>query len=350
MGRRAGAQLACSAPSTRPICSACLGVLLAAGVELEQAAAALAQLEPVAGRVQMLRAPGRPLVVVDYAHTPDALEKVWRRCARCCVGRRAAACACSGAAATAIPGKRPLMGEVATRLAHRAIVTSDNPRSEDPRAIIERSWRGAHANYDDRDRPRRGDPSSGARGGPRRHRADRRQGPRDPTRRSAGVRYPFSDAEVASARSCASEAVSVLRPRHCGARDRLRAARRAQRELRRRSPPTAGASRAANCSWRCAARASTATTSCARPSRRARRRPWCEDAERVERPDRVAHPGGRHAASALGRLGAHWRDALRRSRCRRHRQQRQDDGQGDDRHDPARPRGRGRRCWRPAAT
>ena len=53
-----------------------LGVLLAAGVKLDEACEALAHVEPPAGRLQMIRVPGRPLVVVDYAHTPDALEKV----------------------------------------------------------------------------------------------------------------------------------------------------------------------------------------------------------------------------------------------------------------------------------
>ena len=155
-----------------------LGVLLAAGVKLDEACEALAHVEPPAGRLQMIRVPERPLVVVDYAHTPDALEKVLETL-RALVADGARLCCVFGCGGDRDPGKRPLMGEVATRLADRIIVTSDNPRSENPRAIIDAVIAGAHANYHVEERPCRGHLSRGARGRARGHRADRRQGARD---------------------------------------------------------------------------------------------------------------------------------------------------------------------------
>ncbi|HZP87056.1 MAG TPA: UDP-N-acetylmuramoyl-L-alanyl-D-glutamate--2,6-diaminopimelate ligase [Burkholderiales bacterium] len=123
-----------------------LAVLLTAGVSLRDAADALAQLDPVAGRLQLLREPNRPLVVIDYAHTPDALQKVLEtlRSLLPPAGRLICVFGCGG---DRDPGKRPLMGEVATRLADVAVVTSDNPRSEPPLAIIEDIVAGAHSSY-----------------------------------------------------------------------------------------------------------------------------------------------------------------------------------------------------------
>ena len=123
-----------------------LGVLLAAGAGLDEAAESLAHVVPPAGRLQMIRAPGRPLVVVDYAHTPDALEKVLETL-RPLLAPGARLWCVFGCGGDRDAGKRPLMGEVATRLADRAIVTSDNPRSEAPRAIIDAVIAGAHPGY-----------------------------------------------------------------------------------------------------------------------------------------------------------------------------------------------------------
>jgi UDP-N-acetylmuramoyl-L-alanyl-D-glutamate--2,6-diaminopimelate ligase len=126
-----------------------LGVLLSAGVALEPAVDALSRVEPVRGRLEFLRLPGRPLVVVDYAHTPDALEKVLETLLELVGHEPAARLLCVfGCGGDRDPGKRPLMGEVATRLAHRAIVTSDNPRSEDPRAIVDQIVAGARPNHE----------------------------------------------------------------------------------------------------------------------------------------------------------------------------------------------------------
>ena len=117
-----------------------LGVLttmLSSGVPFERAAASLADLGPVAGRMQKLGGGGKPLVVVDYAHSPDALEKALvalKDVARASGGRLIAVFGCGG---DRDRGKRPLMGTVASRHADAIVITSDNPRGEDPSAIID---------------------------------------------------------------------------------------------------------------------------------------------------------------------------------------------------------------------
>ncbi|MEO8003369.1 MAG: UDP-N-acetylmuramoyl-L-alanyl-D-glutamate--2,6-diaminopimelate ligase [Betaproteobacteria bacterium] len=124
-----------------------LGVLMTTEMALHDAVEAIAQVEPVPGRLQMIRLPDAPLVVVDYAHTPDALEKVLQTL-RALLAPGASLICVFGCGGDRDAGKRPVMGEVATRLAHRAIVTSDNPRSEDPRAIVEEIAAGSHPNYE----------------------------------------------------------------------------------------------------------------------------------------------------------------------------------------------------------
>ena len=113
-----------------------LATMLVSGVPFERATAAIAELGPVAGRMQRLGGGARPLVVVDYAHSPDALEKVLvtlKDVARAGGGRLVAVFGCGG---DRDRGKRPLMGAVASRHADAVVVTSDNPRSEDPAVII----------------------------------------------------------------------------------------------------------------------------------------------------------------------------------------------------------------------
>jgi UDP-N-acetylmuramoyl-L-alanyl-D-glutamate--2,6-diaminopimelate ligase len=111
-----------------------LGVLLASDVPLDKALTALTRLQAVSGRMQALGGGARPLVVVDYAHTPDALEQVLTALrAHGAEGELICVFGCGG---ERDPGKRPLMGAVASRLADRVVITSDNPRSEDPAAII----------------------------------------------------------------------------------------------------------------------------------------------------------------------------------------------------------------------
>jgi UDP-N-acetylmuramyl-tripeptide synthetase len=124
-----------------------LGVLLASGMPLEDAVASLSRVEAVPGRMQLVReAASGPLVVVDYAHTPDALEKVLETL-RGILAHGARLVCVFGCGGDRDPGKRPLMGEVATRLADHAVITSDNPRSEDPRSIIEAIAAGARPNH-----------------------------------------------------------------------------------------------------------------------------------------------------------------------------------------------------------
>jgi UDP-N-acetylmuramoyl-L-alanyl-D-glutamate--2,6-diaminopimelate ligase len=113
---------------------AVLGGLLAAGVPLDTALAQLGRLRPVAGRMQTLRLGDEgPTVVVDYAHTPDALEKTLQALRRLTSGRLWCV---FGAGGGRDRGKRPLMGGIAASLADAVVVTSDNPRYEEPAGII----------------------------------------------------------------------------------------------------------------------------------------------------------------------------------------------------------------------
>jgi UDP-N-acetylmuramoyl-L-alanyl-D-glutamate--2,6-diaminopimelate ligase len=111
-----------------------LGCLVAYGVPFSEAAALLSGLPPVPGRMQQVG--DKPLVVVDYAHTPDALEKVLQALRPVAAQRGGKLVTVFGAGGDRDAAKRPLMGGVVSRLADRAVVTSDNPRSEDPLRII----------------------------------------------------------------------------------------------------------------------------------------------------------------------------------------------------------------------
>ena len=115
-----------------------LGVIAAMrslGVPLAQAVRACAELSPVPGRMQRLLAPGLPLVVIDYAHTPDALAKALDALRPMALQRKGQLWCVFGCGGDRDPGKRLLMGASAGK-ADRVLVTSDNPRSEDPLAII----------------------------------------------------------------------------------------------------------------------------------------------------------------------------------------------------------------------
>ncbi|OIP18912.1 MAG: UDP-N-acetylmuramoyl-L-alanyl-D-glutamate--2,6-diaminopimelate ligase [Betaproteobacteria bacterium CG2_30_59_46] len=125
---------------------ASLAVLLVSGIALEDAVRELGKVESVAGRMQRLGGEGKPLVVVDYAHTPDALEKVLGTLREITGGNNQLICV-FGCGGERDRGKRPLMGAVASRLADSVIVTSDNPRGEDARAIIDEIIVGMGANY-----------------------------------------------------------------------------------------------------------------------------------------------------------------------------------------------------------
>jgi UDP-N-acetylmuramoyl-L-alanyl-D-glutamate--2,6-diaminopimelate ligase len=113
---------------------AALGVGHALGLDLREAAAALASAEQVPGRFESIDE-GQPYaVIVDYAHTPDSLENVLEAARRLTEGRLISV---FGAGGDRDREKRPLMGRAGAELSDIAVVTSDNPRSEDPAAIIE---------------------------------------------------------------------------------------------------------------------------------------------------------------------------------------------------------------------
>jgi len=120
-----------------------LGCLLAYGLPFSEGVALLADLPNVPGRMQ--RVGDEPLVVIDYAHTPDALEKVLHALRPVAQARAGRLIAVFGAGGDRDPAKRPLMGAAAARLADRVLLTSDNPRSEDPLAIIAALRSGAGA-------------------------------------------------------------------------------------------------------------------------------------------------------------------------------------------------------------
>lgn len=113
---------------------AALTALLVSGIPLQEACTALKHVTPPEGRMQMLGGGTHPLVIVDYAHTPDALEKVLTSL-RPLAGDGRVICL-FGCGGNRDRGKRPLMGQVASQGADLVYVTSDNPRNEDPSAII----------------------------------------------------------------------------------------------------------------------------------------------------------------------------------------------------------------------
>jgi UDP-N-acetylmuramoyl-L-alanyl-D-glutamate--2,6-diaminopimelate ligase len=116
---------------------AVIGGLRALGVSLADAVAVMPKLTPVPGRMQRIAGgTGAPEVVVDYAHTPDALEKALQALRSLAHARGGQLWCVFGCGGNRDATKRPLMGTIAARDADRVIVTSDNPRSEPPAAIL----------------------------------------------------------------------------------------------------------------------------------------------------------------------------------------------------------------------
>ncbi len=113
---------------------ATLAVLLIQGIGFEQALQRLKKLSTVAGRMQAVHIEGRPLVVVDYAHTPQALASALSSLRGHCAGRLFCVFGCGG---DRDRGKRPLMAAVAEKQADVVIVTDDNPRTEEAEAIFD---------------------------------------------------------------------------------------------------------------------------------------------------------------------------------------------------------------------
>ncbi|MNV09856.1 UDP-N-acetylmuramoyl-L-alanyl-D-glutamate--2,6-diaminopimelate ligase [compost metagenome] len=174
-----------------------LGVLAglrALGVPLQHALYACAQLSPVPGRMEQIHHPGQPLVAVDYAHTPDALDKALQALRPIAQERGGQLWCVFGCGGDRDRGKRPLMGAVAQHHADRVVVTSDNPRSEDPAAIMHQILQGTIAGNTVRAEPDRAAAIALAiaEAAPADVVLIAGKGHED-TQETAGVRLPFSD-------------------------------------------------------------------------------------------------------------------------------------------------------------
>jgi len=112
------------------------------GIDLQCAVRALKNCRGVKGRMEVVPTGRDFTVIIDYAHTPDALQKVLETCRELTKGRLVCLFGCGGAGD---PTKRPVMGEIATRLADFTIITWDNPRTEEPGRIIEDILKGVSA-------------------------------------------------------------------------------------------------------------------------------------------------------------------------------------------------------------
>ena len=124
---------------------AVLGIADALNIKMSDAATALATAKGVKGRIEVVPTPGTPYsVLIDYAHTPDGLENVLTAVKGFCKGRVIAVFGCGG---DRDPIKRPIMGRIGVTESDFAIITSDNPRTEDPMAIIEDILKGVKKEY-----------------------------------------------------------------------------------------------------------------------------------------------------------------------------------------------------------
>ena len=122
-----------------------MGIAKQLGISLADCAAALTKAHGVKGRVEVVPTPETPYsVLIDYAHTPDGLENVLSSVRDFCKGRLIAVFGCGG---DRDPMKRPIMGEIGVKLSDLAVITSDNPRTEDPMAIIEDILKGVKEEY-----------------------------------------------------------------------------------------------------------------------------------------------------------------------------------------------------------
>jgi UDP-N-acetylmuramoyl-L-alanyl-D-glutamate--2,6-diaminopimelate ligase len=122
-----------------------MGAMLAKGLGLRAAIEALEALLPAPGRMQQVGGQDAPMIVIDYAHTPDALEKTLVALRAVASDRGGQLWCVFGCGGDRDPGKRPQMGKIA-QMADHVLVTSDNPRSEDPHSIIEQIVAGMDRN------------------------------------------------------------------------------------------------------------------------------------------------------------------------------------------------------------
>ena len=172
-------------------------VLHDAGVSVQEVVRRLSELTPPPGRMERLGGEGEPLVLVDYAHTPDALENALGALRPTAAARGGRLCVVFGCGGDRDHGKRPQMGQVAAAGADRVLVTSDNPRREQPQAIIDEIIVGMHQPVVEADRAiaiRRAiveaEPADVILLAGKGH---------ELYQEVAGVRYPFSDVEQAQA-------------------------------------------------------------------------------------------------------------------------------------------------------
>jgi len=182
-----------------------IGGLRALGVPLAEAAAACAQLTPVPGRMQRISVdpsiaakPRLPEVVVDYAHTPDALEKALAALRPFARQRRGRLWCVFGCGGNRDASKRPLMGAIAERLADQVVITSDNPRDEAPNFILSQILVGV-IGHDDVDvmEDRRAAIAYAVKEARARDVVLVAGKGHEDYQEIAGVRHPFSDVEVA---------------------------------------------------------------------------------------------------------------------------------------------------------
>ena len=119
---------------------AVIGAGLSLGLMLPEITDALTTARGVKGRAEVVPTPGKDYtVVIDYSHTPDSLENILKTARGFCEGRLIAVFGCGG---DRDPIKRPIMGEIGARLSDLVVVTSDNPRTEDPMKIIDQIMEG----------------------------------------------------------------------------------------------------------------------------------------------------------------------------------------------------------------
>ena len=177
------------------------GAWLALGVPFAQVTARLGALRPVPGRLQAVSAPAgvaAPLAVVDYAHTPDALDNALAALRPVAAARGGLLWCVFGAGGDRDPGKRPLMAAAAERGADRVVLTSDNPRSESPEAILDAVQAGLAAAPALREAERaRAIAGTLARAAAADVVLIAGKG-HEPYQEIAGVRHPFDDAEHAA--------------------------------------------------------------------------------------------------------------------------------------------------------
>ena len=185
-----------------------IAAMRALGVPLAQAVSACAALQPVPGRMECIALPGQPLVAVDYAHTPDALEQALRALRPLAQERGGQLWCVFGCGGDRDASKRPLMGAAAQHHADWVVLTSDNPRSEDPAHILHQVLQGTIAGQTVRVEPDRAAAIALALA-----EADARdvvliagKGHED-YQETAGIRRPFSDMAHAHAALRARESI-----------------------------------------------------------------------------------------------------------------------------------------------